>query len=80
MAKSVVRQKELACIRRTAKLVWALAHGEGLTIAHVMALTGLTREGSRYMLNEISGVLPIYCDSGVWQVVDMKELDVDDGR
>jgi hypothetical protein len=39
-------------------------------------MTGLTRWGAKDMLDDMSGVIPIYQDedSGLWQVVSLQEV------
>jgi len=69
-------QEKLTTRRAVAKLTWVLAHGENLTTAEAALMTGLTRWGAKDMLDDMSGVIPIYQDedSGLWQVVSLQEV------
>lgn len=50
-------------------VVWHLAHGEGLTMGQVVAMTGLTPSAAYRMLNRLSRVVPIYQnDEHSWEV------------
>jgi hypothetical protein len=64
-------------IERVAKITWALAHGEGLRVREVAAMTGLTVENARRYLYKISRVIPIYDDpeTHVWQALAMREAE-----
>ncbi|MCJ7830937.1 MAG: hypothetical protein MUP86_00215 [Dehalococcoidia bacterium] len=59
---------------RSALVAWHLAHGEALTVAAVIALTGLSYDRSRHLMAELSRVLPIYSEDGFWQVAEIREL------
>lgn len=53
---------------RAAKVVWLLAKGARLSSRQVAALTGLTRNSARELLNLMSRVCPIYRDAnGCWR-------------
>lgn len=71
-----VPQEKLTGAEAAAKVTWALAHGEGLRTADVVALTGMTRSGAYDVMQRISRVIPIYQEegSGVWQVLAFREL------
>jgi len=64
-------------IERVAKITWALAHGEGLRVRDVAAMTGLTKENARRYLCKISRVIPIYDDprTHIWQALAMRETE-----
>jgi hypothetical protein len=66
-----------ATIERVAKLTWALAHGEGIRVKDVAAMTGLSRQHAYHLLCKISRVIPIYDDpkTHVWQVLAMQEAE-----
>ena len=49
------------------------AHGDGMTIADVMTLTGMNYKKAWDMMAAISRVIPIYNDRGVWQVCAVRE-------
>ena len=67
---------ELTVTERVGKVVWWLAQGDGLTVANVCKLTGLSPSGAWRMLAALSRVIPIYDDEGVWQLCYMEETDV----
>lgn len=58
---------------RAALVAWHLAHGESLTLFNVMDLTGLTYDRSRHFMSELSRVIPIYSEDGLWMVAAMRE-------
>jgi len=69
-----VDPSELTTIERVSLLAWHLSQGEGITVAAAARSTGLTLQGARYMLKAMSRKIPIYCEKGVWQVCDLKEI------
>jgi DNA-binding IclR family transcriptional regulator len=63
---------------RAALVAWHIAHGESLTVANVMSLTGLSYSGAHRMMTDLARVLPIYQERerpepGRWQVVSLRE-------
>ena len=64
-------------VERVAKITWALAHGEGLRVRDVVAMTGLYRQDAYRLLCKISLFIPIYDDpeTHVWQALAMREAE-----
>ena len=60
---------------RVGLVVWWLAHGDGMSVADAVKLTGLSRQGAWDMLCRLSRVLPIYSHRGVWQACALRELE-----
>jgi len=61
--------------QRAALVAWWLAHGEGMTTADVARLAGVKLRAAQQLMIELSCVLPILRESGVWQVCALAELD-----
>lgn len=63
---------------RAALVAWHIAHGESLTVANVMSLTGLSHSGAYRLMSDLARVLPIYQErerpeAGHWQVISLRE-------
>jgi len=68
-------EERLTTREATAKVVWALAHGDAVSNHQAGLLTGFTPHGAYEMLCSISRVIPIYQDAaGKWQVIAAREL------
>ena len=68
-------EREYTGQQRAGLVTWHLAHGEGLRLEDVVALTALSREAARTLMDNLSCAIPIYCDEeGVWQACFLKEI------
>lgn len=73
--RAFAEEREYSVRQRTALVVWHLALGEGMRLEDVEALTAMSREGARDLLDDISLAIPIYRDeNGVWQECSFKEI------
>lgn len=64
------RQREYNAHQRASYITFLLLQGNKLTTAGVATLTGLTWEGAEYMMDRISGVLPVVKEDGIWRWMD----------
>lgn len=56
-------------LERAAVLAWAFGRYEArLTTTQAARLVGSDYEHTRRLLDDLSGVLPVYLDAGIWQV------------
>ena len=60
---------------RVAVITWWLAHGEALTTRQVAEMTGITRDGARRLMLQLSRVLPLRLLNEKWEVMSAGEAD-----
>lgn len=58
---------------RVALVVWALAHGDGLTTRQVANMTGVKPRAAYAMMCAISRVLPIHQERYIWKICTKDE-------
>jgi len=68
-----LKPEELLLSQKAGLVVYWLMLGEGLRIFQVAELTGLTNRQAYTLLCHLSQNIPIYCDKGVWQMLDGTE-------
>lgn len=61
------RQREYNAHQKAAFVTMLLKEGNELTTAGIARLTGTTWDGAEFMMQMISGVLPIVKVSGKWR-------------
>jgi len=67
MANSAMRQGDLTAHQRAAKATFWLREGKRMTTAEIANLCGVKNRAARYMLTNMSAVLPIAQDEqGYW--------------
>lgn len=64
---SISERKELTAHQKASFIAILLRDGNKLTTAGIARITRMTWEGAEYMMEMISGVLPIIKIDGEWQ-------------
>jgi hypothetical protein len=64
------QQREYSAHQKASYVTFLLLQGNELTTAGIATLTGLTWEGAEYMMDMISGVLPIVKVNGKWRKME----------
>jgi hypothetical protein len=62
--------REYNAHQKASYVTFLLLQGNELTTAGIATLTGLTWDGAEYMMDMISGVLPIVKVGGKWRKMD----------
>lgn len=75
MIVSSLRDRELNAHQKASFIAILLKDGNILTTAGIARLTGTTWEGAEFMMDMISGVLPIVKTDGKWQWMNERECE-----
>lgn len=72
MDDCITEESQMAAHERAALALWLLLQAP-LTTQVLAQRLGLTYDGTRYLLNNISRSVPLYQDEGVWRILKIDD-------
>ena len=63
----MANQREWNAHQRAGQVTFWLVQGRKMSTAEIARLTGLSWDGAKFMMEMLSGLLPIVCADNKWQ-------------